>query len=64
MHAQHWYWWAGGIALAVAVVAGVADWRRLRRKRIDDYGWMPWRGIQVAAVFTLIGILVLALKHG
>ena len=64
MHAQHWYWWAGGIALALAVIAGLADWRRTNRKRIDDYGWMPWRGIQVASVFILIGVVILAFKHG
>lgn len=64
MHAQHWYWWAGGIALLIAIVAGVADARRHRRNRLDDIGWVPWRGIQVAAVFGLLGVLILALKVG
>ena len=62
MHAQHWYWWAGGVAFALMVIAGVADWRRTNRKKIDDYGWMPWRGIQVVSVFALIITLILALK--
>ena len=62
MHAQHYYWWAGGTALAVMIFAGVADWRRNNRKRIDDIGWVPWRGIQVAALFAAIAILVLAMK--
>lgn len=62
MHAQQHYWLAGGIALAIALLAGLAEWRRLRRKRIDDYGWMPWRGIQVAATFAAVAILIIALK--
>lgn len=62
MHAQLHYWLAGGIALAVAIVAGILDWRRTHRKRIDDYGWMPWRGIQVTAMFAAIVILIIALK--
>ncbi len=64
MHAQHWYWLAGGIALLIAVVAGVADARRHRRNRLDDIGWMPWRGIQVASVFAMLAALILALKAG
>ena len=63
MHAQLHYGLAGGIALAIAVFAGIADWRRLRRQRIDDYGWMPWRGIQVAAMFATIVFLILAIKQ-
>jgi uncharacterized membrane protein len=64
MQAQHWYWLAGGIALLIAVAAGVADARRHRRNRLDDIGWVPWRGIQVAAMFALLGVLILALKVG
>jgi hypothetical protein len=64
MLAQHWYWWAGGAALLVALVAGLADARRLRRERLDDIGWMPWRGIQVAAFFAMLLVLILALKLG
>jgi hypothetical protein len=63
MHAQHWYWVAGGAALLLAVVSGVAEHRRSRRERLDDIGWVPWRGIQVAAVFALLLVLVLALKR-
>ncbi len=64
MHAQHWYWIAGGAALLVAIAAGVADGRRQNRDRLDDIGWVPWRGIQVAAVFALLLVLILALKMG
>jgi hypothetical protein len=64
MFAQHWYWWAGGAALLVAILAGVAESRRLRRERLDDIGWVPWRGIQVAAFFAMLLVLILALKLG
>jgi hypothetical protein len=62
MHAQHWYWIAGAAALLLALGAGVAEHRRSRRDRLDDIGWVPWRGIQVAAVFAMLLVLILALK--
>lgn len=64
MTTQHWFWAAAGIAAGTAIFAGIADHRRLHRKRIDDYGWMPWRGIQVTAAFATIIVLMLALKVG
>lgn len=62
MQAQHWTWLAGGGALFLAIFAGVADWRRTRRKRIDDYGWMPWRGIQVMAMLAVLAIAMIAVR--
>ncbi len=62
--AQHYYWWAAGGALLVAIVASLADRRRQNRKRLDDIGWVPWRGIQISAVFAILAILILALKVG
>ena len=64
MGAQQPYWIVGGVALLFALVAGVADSRRHNRRNLDATGWMPWRGIQVAAVFVLIADLVLAMKVG
>jgi hypothetical protein len=65
MTTQAWYWTADGFALAVALLAGVADWRRVhRRKGFDDIGWVPWRGIQVAAAFAVLVFAVLAVKAG
>jgi len=64
MSTQHWYWAAAAAALLVAVIAGVADSRRQRRDRIDAIGWVPWRGIQAAAVFALLVDLILAMKLG
>lgn len=62
MTAQDWLWGADGAALAVAVLAGVAEGRRSRRRDLDDTGWVPWRGIQAAAFFGVLGLTILALK--
>lgn len=64
MDTQHWYWIAAAAALALAIGAGLADHRRQRRERLDDIGWVPWRGVQVSAAFALLVIAVLALKLG
>jgi hypothetical protein len=65
MTIQGWLWIAGGAALALAVLAGIADWRRThRRKGFDDIGWVPWRGIQVAAAFAVLVFAILAWKAG
>jgi hypothetical protein len=55
-------WIAAGAAAALVVLAGVADWRRVKRSRIDDWGWMPWRGVQVAALFAGLLLAALALR--
>ena len=56
-------WAAAAAALALAVLAGVADRRRERRRNLDESGWVPWRGIQVAALFAAVALAVLA-AHG
>lgn len=41
--------------LACAIVAGwsiLAEFRRMRRKRIDAVGFMPWTAIFFVATFT------------
>ena len=64
MTTQQWLWGATGVALALAVVAGVAESRRLRRHSLDRHGWVPWRGLQVAAMFAALALAILALKAG
>lgn len=60
MTTQGWFWTGAGAAAALAVLAGVADWRRTRRRNLDDPGWVPWRGLQVAAFFAAAVLAALA----
>lgn len=64
MKAQYWYWVAGAAAMVLAVFSGLAENRRNRRDSLDDVGWIPWRGVQVMAVFAMLLILFFALKVG
>jgi hypothetical protein len=53
---------AAAVALAFAIVAGVMEGRRMRRRDFRKVGWMPWRGLQVAAFFLAMLFAVLAVK--
>jgi hypothetical protein len=65
MTAQDWFWVYGGIALGAALLAGVADWLRTHRRRnLDNPGWVPWRGLQVAALFTACMFAAIAFHGG
>jgi hypothetical protein len=64
MTAQQWLLGADGASLTLAVVAGIAESRRHRRRSLDGHGWVPWRGLQVAAFFAVIAFSVLAAKIG
>ena len=48
----------------LAIVAALADGRRNRRASLDDVGWVPWRGIQVAAMFAVLALAILGFKLG
>ena len=63
MTMQGGLWTGAGAAFVLAVTAGVADWRRARRRDLDDAGWVPWRGIQVAALFAAFVFVVLAVHR-
>lgn len=56
-------WWAVGGLLLLAVVAGLGDWRRKRRKNFDDVGWVPWQLVQVLALILAAGLTTLALHN-
>ena len=60
MSGQDWLWIGVGAAAALAVAAGVADWRRAQRANLDDPGWVPWRGLQVGALFAAAVLAMLA----
>ena len=49
--------WGGGMLL-LSLTAFIGDRRRMRRKRIDAVGWMPWR--DVAALSLFAGFVLLA----
>jgi len=62
MTTQAWFWSADGAALALLLFAGVAESRRGRRRDLNDTGWVPWRGVQAAAFFAVLGLTILAVK--
>lgn len=64
MTTQAALWGAAGAALALAVAAGIAESRRNRRRSLDRPGWVPWRGLQVAAFFAAVVLAVLAPRIG
>ena len=61
MTTQAGLWTGTGVALALAVIAGVMDWRRTRRRNLDATGWVPWRGIQVFGFFAALACAILAM---
>ena len=61
MTTQAGLWTGTGVALALAVAAGVMDWRRTRRRNLDATGWVPWRGIQVAGFFAALAFAIFAM---
>lgn len=62
MTVQQWLWSADGAALGVALIAGVAESRRKRRRTLDRPGWVPWTGIQVFALFAAVAFAIFAVK--
>jgi len=62
MTTQEWMWTADGAALALVLIAGIADWRRGARRDLDATGWVPWRGIQVFGFFGILVFTILALR--
>jgi hypothetical protein len=64
MTTQEWMWGADGAAVALVVIAGIADLRRQRRRDLDRTGWVPWRGLQAAGFFGVVLFAILALKAG
>lgn len=62
MTTQAWMWAAAGAALGIVLLAGLAEWRRGRRRDLDSAGWAPWRGIQVAGFFAALLFAILAVR--
>lgn len=57
------FWLAAAALAALAVLAGLADHRRGKRRNLDKPGWVPWPLILVLAmlasvVCVALGVLV------
>ena len=48
------------VLLLVAAVAFFGERRRLRRKHIDEVGWMPWTTLSVLTTFAGLSLLAVA----
>jgi heme A synthase len=59
---QEELWMLAGVAAVVAVVAGIADWRRDRRRDVDRVGWVPWGFLQFAGLLGAVVAAALAVK--
>jgi len=53
---------AAGVAVAVAVLAGLAERRRQTRRHVAGVGWVPWSGVTVTALFVAAMCVGLGLR--
>jgi hypothetical protein len=56
------FWITCAASLVIAMTAGWADRRRLRRTNLDRVSLMPWTMILLLALLVAVVSLVLALK--
>jgi hypothetical protein len=61
MVALDWRWGIVAALVALALFAGVADWRRKRRVDLDRIGMIYWPTVQMLALIGAVvtGIIVL-----
>lgn len=62
MNPKIFLWTAAAGALAVALIASLAERRRSRRHDMDNVGWVPWTLVQVISVAIAVGSFAFALK--
>jgi hypothetical protein len=62
MTAQDGLWALAATLLAAAVIAGIAEHRRAKRRNLDKPGFMPWALIQVLAGIGSVIAAALALR--
>ena len=56
------WWMLAGLAAVLAVLSGVAEHRRSRRRDLDRPGWVPWTLLQVLSALAAIAGVMLALR--
>ncbi|MBX3563437.1 MAG: hypothetical protein KF730_02555 [Sphingomonas sp.] len=61
---QQELWTGVGVAMLVAVIAGLGERKRKRRRDMDRIGLMNWPLIQVLALLTALILTSLALHLG
>lgn len=55
--------WGGAVAaLLLAVVSGVGDSRRRKRRDLDRVGFIPWATVQVMAMLGAVILVSVALN--
>ncbi len=57
MSLQQQLWIGAGICVALAIIAGLGEFRRRKRRDFDGVGFMPWHLVQF---LSLLGALMFA----
>lgn len=58
------FWIGAAVALLLAIVAGIAEHRRRKRRNLERVGWVPWMAIQMAGLFAALVLVSVALHTG
>ncbi|WP_084584117.1 hypothetical protein [Sphingomonas azotifigens] len=58
------FWSGAGVALGIAILAGLAEHRRRKRRNLERVGWVPWMAIQMAGLFAALVLASVALHAG
>lgn len=57
-------WTLAGASAALAALSSFADWKRQRRRDLDQVGFMPWTLLTVLGVLAALMFAAVALKIG
>jgi len=56
------WWLLAALAALLAILSGVAEHRRSRRRDLDRPGWMPWTLLQLLFAMTALAAVMLAIR--